>query len=60
MYKDVVDYYSYGGGSDRPINMHKVNCNGSEDRLIDCEYEVYTYFNCHQSENIAIACDGEV
>ena len=59
-YKDMVDYCSYGGGSDRPINIHEINCNGNEDRLIDCDYEVYTYFYCHHSENVAIACDGEV
>ena len=56
----IIDCYSYGGGADRPINMHEINCNGSESRLIDCEHEVYTYFYCHHSENVALACDGKV
>ena len=54
-----VIYYSFGGGSDRPINIHEINCHGNESRLIDCGHEVYTYFYCHHSENVAIVCDGK-
>ena len=52
-------FCSFGGGSRLPINLHEINCAGNESRLIDCEYEVYTHFYCHHSQNVAIVCDGE-
>lgn len=58
-YRILVTFHSYGGGFELPINIHEINCAGNESRLIDCEYEVYTHFYCHHSENVAIACDGE-
>ena len=56
---DLFHCFSFGGGSALPINLHEINCHGNESRLIDCEYEVYTNFYCHHSQNVAIACDGE-
>lgn len=59
-YEDVVNHFSFGGGSTSPINIHRIDCVGNESRLIDCDQEVYTHFYCHYSENVAIFCDGEV
>ena len=51
--------FSFGGGNALPINLHEIHCRGNESRLIDCEYEVYSEFYCHSSQNVAITCDGE-
>ena len=60
---DLVSYYlscSFGGGSSLPINLHEINCQGNETMLINCDYEVYAFFYCQHSENVAITCNGEL
>jgi len=51
--------HSFGGGSNLPINLHEINCQGNETMLIDCDYEVYAFFYCHHMENVAITCNGK-
>ncbi|XP_065884217.1 scavenger receptor cysteine-rich type 1 protein M130-like isoform X2 [Dysidea avara] len=48
---------NFGGGSSLPINLHEINCQGNETMLINCDYEVYAFFYCQHSENVAITCN---
>jgi len=68
-YQDFSDYLSivyltlscsFGGGNNLPINLHEINCQGNETKLINCDYEVYAHFYCYHSENVAITCNGEL
>ena len=57
---NFIDCYSYGGGRDKPINVHEINCFGYENSLVDCDRHVYTHFYCDYTENVAIVCDGKI
>ena len=56
--RNEILFCSFGGGGDLPTHIHDPKCNGSENSLINCTNEVYTYFYCDDDENVGIICYG--
>lgn len=60
-YADVVsweDSFSYADANG-PIGIHSVQCNGDEDRLLNCSFrdDLDTYL-CFHFEDVRISCSG--
>ena len=45
----------FGSGSG-PILLDDVNCNGTENSLLNCGYT--SNHNCHHSEDVGVRCKG--
>ena len=47
------------GTTSTPIILDNVQCNGTEERLIDCNHAGALTHNCGHSEDVAVVCNTE-
>lgn len=52
-----VLYAAYGQGKG-PIFMDSVSCRGTEQRLIDCFYSPFTFYDSHAEDAGVVCFDG--
>jgi hypothetical protein len=46
------------GAGDGPIWLDNVDCNGSEDSILDCQHRGLGIHNCGHTDDIGIICGG--
>ena len=59
-YSGVISVHvggTYGRG-EGPIHFDELNCNGHEERLIDCSHDGVGVHDCYHSEDAGVVCEN--
>ena len=55
----ITDVFFGGAGSEVPIHLDAVNCDGTESNLLDCSHDGIGVHDCDHDEDVGIMCERQ-